>query len=523
MPGLKAAAPTSSGLNQHTRAELVLSLTLLAAISIAAAWFRLHQIGAKGFWMDEGITTAYMRLDWYNLVRLLWRREANMSFYFLLLTGWLQFDSSEAWYRGFSALTAVATVPVLYAIGKRLFGTMAGLTSALLLAVNAYHVRYAQDARSYSLTIFLVALATYFFIRGVETGKRVHWRWYVTCSALSVYSHFFGVLVVAAHWASIRSLPLPSQPRTDSSDPQHGFCRAAKWIGLWTLPVWVFIATTGVGVLSWMKRPGLGELYSFLEQFAGNGGGLLLSMYLICFASALTSMVRSWRRHGRSIESWRYAVVFCWLIVPVLITLAVTLVRPVFLPRYLSISLPGFCLIAAAGVASLRQRWLAVPILGLICWFGWGGIRSYYEKDFDVLRADYRAVTRYVVENARSGDAILFYPSYGRFAYDYYAARLADAKSKPMILYPGQGDRLVWRDFMGKASPQVLDGATRDYRRIWFVLSNYTGPQSEDQPSQQMKTAIGSRFRVVDAYDFTGVRLYLYAPQESGGSPREHN
>jgi mannosyltransferase len=521
MTGWNAAAPTSIGDNRPTRIELVLSLTLLAAISIAAVWFRLHQIGAKGFWMDEGITTAYMRLDWYNLARLLWRREANMSFYFLLLTGWLQFGNSEAWYRAFSALTAVATVPVLYAIGKRLFGTMAGLISALLLAVNAYHVRYAQDARSYSLTIFLVALATYFFIRGVETGQRAHWKWYVTCSALSVYSHFFGVLVVAAHWASIRSLPLPAKRPADSFDPRQRFYRAAKQIGLWTLPVWIFIATTGVGVLSWMKRPGLAELYGFLEQFAGNGGVPLLGVYLICFALALISMVQSLRRHGRSIESWRNAVAFCWLIVPVLITLVATLVRPVFLPRYLSISLPGFCLVAAAGIASIRRRWLALPILGLICWLGWGGIRSYYAKDFDVLRADYRAVTRHVLENARAGDAILFYPSYGRFAYDYYAARLADTKSKPMILYPGQGDRMVWRDFMGKASPQVLDRATRDYRRVWFVLSNYTGPQSEDQSSQQMRTVFDSRFRVVAVHDFMGARLYLYAPPESVGAPRD--
>jgi mannosyltransferase len=521
MTGLKTAAPTSIGENQHARTELVLSLALLAAISIAAAWFRLYQIGAKGFWMDEGITTAYMRLDWYNLARLLWRREANMSFYFFLLTGWLQFGNSEAWYRGFSALTAVATVPVMYAIGSRLFGPRAGLASALLLAVNAYHVRYAQDARSYSLTIFLVTLATYCFIRGVDTGKRVHWRWYVVFSALSVYSHFFGILAVAAHWASIRSLPPVLPPRADSSDARQGFYRAAQRILLWTLPVWVFIATTGVGVLSWMKRPGLGELYGFLEQFAGNGGWPLLGAYLICFALALIPMVRGWRRQGRSLDSWRYAVAFDWLIIPVLITLAATLVRPVFLPRYLSISMPAYCLIAAAGITSFRRRWLAVPMLGLICWLGWRGIRSYYERDFDVLRADYRSATRYVIERARSGDAILFYPSYGRFAYDYYAARLIDAKSRPMILYPGQGDRLVWRDFMGKASPQVLDSATQDYRRVWFMLSNYTGPQSEDQPSQQIKTAIGRRFHEAGVYDFTGARLYLYAPQDPGGAPRE--
>jgi mannosyltransferase len=485
-------------------------LAAVALLAVVAAALRLHALGAKSFWMDEGVTAAYMRLDWYNLARLLWRREANMTLYYLLQRGWVNFGDSVAWYRGLSVVFSVATVPVMYALGRRLFGTMAGVISALLLTVNAYHVRYAQDARSYSLAVFLVTLATYFLVRAIETGRRTDWNWYVAVSVLAVYSHFFAILVVAAHWASLRALP--TSPAANGETPQNAFFRAAKQIGLWTLPVWIFIATTGVGTLRWMHRPGARDLYFFLEQFAGNNGWRLLTLYLASMALAILAAVRMWRRYGRSIETWRYAVALCWFAVPVLIPLTVTVALPVFLPRYVIICLPGFILTAAAGLASVKYRWTALPAIALIVWFAVGGVRSYYEKDFDLVRQDYRGVTAYVLERSSPGDAILFNPGQGRCSYQYYADHVSGPAFKPMILFPGQGDRMLWRDFMGTIPQQTLDRVALDYPRVWVVVSSNSGPQGEDQVSERIKATLGQRHRLVEIRTFSGVNLYLYGP-----------
>jgi len=510
MDGMNTTTSAAVKKSHNSRFRVALSLLCLAGITAAATWLRLYQIGAKSLWNDEGGTTAYMRMDWYNLARLFWRREGNMSFYFLLLTGWIQFGDSVEWVRGFSALMAVATIPVMYALGKRLFGTAAGLTSALLMTVSAYHVRYAQEARSYSLAMLLVTLATYFLVCAMESGRRSTWRWYVLCCSLAVYTHFFAVLVVAAHWASLRVLPTQFGASEKAADAQQDFVRALRKIGLWTSPAWIFIATTGVGVLSWMRRPGRDELYNFLEQFAGNGGLPLLGLYLICGGLAAGSAWQDWRRTGRSFESWRYAVLASWLVTPVVITLAATLVKPVFLPRYVSISLPAIFLIAAAGLTSLRRSWLALPLLALLVWSAVGGIRSYYEKDFDLLRSDYRSASAYVLANASPGDAILFYPGYGRFAYEYYSIRATDAKAKPAIAFPGKDGRPVWRDFLGQVTPQVVEIVMQNYHRVWVVLSNYAGPESEDKITLQTKGILARRCRLVDTRDFPGLRLYLY-------------
>ena len=42
------------------------------------ALLQLHAITAKSFWLDEGSSITMARLDWFNFLRILWRREMNM-------------------------------------------------------------------------------------------------------------------------------------------------------------------------------------------------------------------------------------------------------------------------------------------------------------------------------------------------------------------------------------------------------------------------------------------------------------
>jgi hypothetical protein len=68
---------------------------LLAAITGAGATLRFLYISRKSFWLDEGVSVAIARLDWPNFLRILWRREANMALYYVLLRGWLHLGGSE--------------------------------------------------------------------------------------------------------------------------------------------------------------------------------------------------------------------------------------------------------------------------------------------------------------------------------------------------------------------------------------------------------------------------------------------
>ena len=98
--------------------------------TIVAAWLQLHAIAAKSLWFDEGTSIAIARLDWFNFLRLMWRREMNMVLYYLLLRGWLHLGDSVAWIRGLSVIFATAAIPAIFVLGRKMLGTSAGIISA---------------------------------------------------------------------------------------------------------------------------------------------------------------------------------------------------------------------------------------------------------------------------------------------------------------------------------------------------------------------------------------------------------
>src|SRR2546423_8067693 len=120
------------------------------------------------------------------------------------MRGWIHLGHGEAWLRALAAVAGALAIPAIYFLGRELWGRGAGLMAALLLALNAYHIRYSQEARSYSLAALLVILSSYFLVRLLrQPSPGIRWK-YSAASALAVYSHFYAVLVLLAQWAAVR-------------------------------------------------------------------------------------------------------------------------------------------------------------------------------------------------------------------------------------------------------------------------------------------------------------------------------
>src|SRR5580658_5699079 len=140
---------TSSPIRDETRQHAAVLAGFLSRVGVWLALaattglgvvLQLHAITAKSFWLDEGSSITMSRLDWFNFLRILWRREMNMVLYYLLLRSWLHLGDSVAWIRGLSVVFAVAAIPGIFLLGRKMLGTRFGLVSALLLSVNAFQV-----------------------------------------------------------------------------------------------------------------------------------------------------------------------------------------------------------------------------------------------------------------------------------------------------------------------------------------------------------------------------------------------
>jgi hypothetical protein len=429
-----------------------------------------------------------------------------MSLYYLLLRGWQHLGHSEFFVRSLSVLPALATLPVVYWLGRELFNRHVGLMATALITVNAYHVRYAQEARSYSLYVLLTALSCALFVDYLRQGPAASRRRHVAASALALYAHFYAGLIVVAQWLSVH---LPGE-RSRFPETKKDW----QWVAIAVAPAILFAATTGVGPLNWIQRPGLHDLYLCYSHLAGNGGWMLLVACGVAVLMGLWPFRRELFKAGADDNGptgglWARRFLLLWLFFPVLATLAVSMVRPMFVARYFVACLPALVMLVAAGLDRLRGGWSCAGLAVLIA-LSVQGTLSYYHRDFDLDRDDYRAASNYILDHSRPGDVAIFHIAMGRMPYEFYRLNYAGPGTPPTVVYPSRGEQIDYRDFMGKPTPELLESATRNYPRVWIVLKNNQGRGGPDPTTQSINSLFQPAYTHEQTLNVPGVEVRLY-------------
>lgn len=405
-----------------------MSLVAVSGIVLLAAGLRLLHLGSKSLWVDECASLDFAQQPWAEFWKTMWNGEANMLAYYLLLRGWIHLGNSEFVVRALSVIPAVATVWVVYALGKRLFSTRVGLASALLLALNACHVAYSQEARSYALLLLLCALSMLTFVIAIERPTSTNWLLYVFVTVAAIYAHFFAGLVMLAEWVSLVFLPhsLLNLRRLGWS---------ALLIALSITPALWFILRKDVGQIDSIPNPGLLEMYRlilFLTSYGGKVFGILLAIiYAACIGASLRILSRNWRNFGRSIEGWHLALLVICSFLPVFLDICISHSgKQIFYYRYLLICLPALVVLAARGFCVLPSRRLLAAGLAVVAAVSLVTIWRYYAKP----KENWREVTRYLLLNSRPSDTLVFYPWYAQQPIRYYQDQLhSPAHMPPMV------------------------------------------------------------------------------------------
>ena len=482
------------------------SVATLAFMVVVAGMLRFLFLSRKNFWFDECFSVEVARLSWNDFGHLLWRREANMSLYYLLLRGWLHLGSSPFFIRSLSAIISVATLPAIFWLACKLFDRRVGLIAVALISCNAYHIRYAQEARSYSLFVLLATLSSGFFVAAVREPSRRIRLGYILSSVLAVYAHLYSLLLLAAQWLSVRGLPV----RKDA--PSLTLRRAWIWIGAASLPLVIFAAKTGTGPIRWIQRSKLHDIIDFAERISGHDGFVLLLIYAAACGVAIVPArrVKLMFRREVSWDIWRFRFLLIWLVFPVALTLALSLVRPIFLGRYFIFCLPALVILAAAGLAKLRFPWL-MGALGAMILLSLHGTFSYYDHDFDLERDGAEAATNYVLNHAQPGDAILFHIAEARVPYEFFKSTRARGSStaEPEIVFPRHGEQLDYRDFTGKPTAELVRSLSGRYSRVWLVLMSNETRGHPDATTVMLDQTLGESFPHVERILFPEMEVRL--------------
>lgn len=451
----------------------------LPAVLMLAFALRVHRLGEKNIWWDEGFTIALVRKDLLGAT-LRTAADVHPPLYYWQLWPWVRLaGDGEFAARLLSVALGVLTVAVAYALGKRLGGRSAGLAGALMLAVARFHIWWSQELRMHVLATLAVALTLYVTVRWLEEErKRTRLAWpvlYALAAAACLYSLYMaGVGPLAANlYALVVLLRLPSQRRRGA---------IWRWLGaqvaaLALLAPW--LAVTLPRMQSWSKTYpfGMRLLLKLYATILGLGVSTDLDRHLIyllpfalVLAGGLATLLLRWRSSETELPGWQavYLLAAALASMPLAVYL-VTRPRSLFHTprveaRYLLLTLPAFSVLVGWCVARLRHlsRLLGAVALASCVGVAAAFLPGYYGERY--LHDEMQSMLRIVAAYAQPDDVLLLISGDRYPIFDYHYQRIVPPERRiPVLPLPQTAhfdeENVGWQ----------LAAATADRQRFWVL------------------------------------------------------
>lgn len=152
-------------------------LVLMTVILLVAAGLRLWDLASipQGVWFDEaenGIVATRILTDPGFKPLYIGDLTQLPAFFFYYLAWWISVAGHDILaVRLASAALGLLTIPLLYQLGRELFGQRVGLIAAFLLAVSRWHVNFSRFGMNGIAAPFFLVAALYFLARGLRTRR----------------------------------------------------------------------------------------------------------------------------------------------------------------------------------------------------------------------------------------------------------------------------------------------------------------------------------------------------------------
>ncbi len=488
----------------------------LAVVFAIGVETRFVGLSDRSLWFDEAFSVSLARIPVPAIVQFLrGNNDTHPPLYYALLNAWIHlFGPSEVAVRSLSALIGLLMVPLLYGFARRLVDRDVALVASALLAGSAFAVHAAQEARMYPL-LGLLALGSWFsLLRAVQSRRARDWALYAACSALMLYTHYFGFLVLGS-----QALYLAPRWRRDPRalrDALLALGAVAVLFAPW-VPTLLAQTMSGRGWPTFRPPADAHGLAALLALFGFGGelfgmSGYFHTALLPVWREALVTvpllgLVGAGMYALRGDRAW---LLGCYWAAPIAAAIVVSHRVNIFYPRYFSFLAPPFALLLAAGidltaVALLRcaKRGLesrpaalvgcAVIVLAVNA----PVINGYTSGDY--AEFDWRSAAELVTAAAGPRDYLLFVPGFAETPFEYYYRgsqerfRLTPIEIFQMVRVKKAADPKLNKDWAHHLA--------QDHPRVW-IIATVPLPGSA---FLRLRTLLGDDFGAGQAWDFHSV------------------
>ena len=169
----------------------------VGAVTLAAAGFLLHQLLAWPPHEDETLALFVGRNPLDQLFQVVLEERGGAPLHFLLAWALTHLGFGLEGLRILSAAFAVASLPIVAALGARLAGRRQALVATVLVAASWTFLFHGVYGRMYSLFLCTSALSYLALLRALERGDRRSWALWALAILATVATHPYGAIVLA--------------------------------------------------------------------------------------------------------------------------------------------------------------------------------------------------------------------------------------------------------------------------------------------------------------------------------------
>ncbi|MEU4877886.1 glycosyltransferase family 39 protein [Streptomyces sp. NPDC021608] len=489
-----------------------------------------------GIWRDEAVTFQVARRTVPQIWRLLHGVDAVHGLYYLVMHVVLAVRPGEVVLRLPSVCGAAATAALVAALGARSARPRVGLWAGLLYAATPLAGHYAQEGRSYALVAAGAAGATLLLARALDepadTGPDVRdehgdagpeararpsrhmWRvrsmwWaYGGVVAVTCLLHELAVFVLCAHALTLALLRAPRRVWAC-------WARAAGAAVVVLLPL-ALVSSGQSQQVEWLPVPDGESAERLLRDFVAGPQGAVFWGCLALMAVGLTA--------GRTA-----AFAAPLMIVPPMLLMLFSQVKPLYHERYVLYALAGAPLLIAAGADRLARLAGRRAHPGTVTAAGVLAVVLVFvhllplHREYRTLAHrpdDLAAVSALTAREVRPGDPVLFLPSLGRRTALAYPKGFRGVRDLALRAPGPESGTLYGRE----VGPRELQRRLAAVNRVWVLAEPYAlrSRWFPGEPTERLKlVAVEERFvpRWEGERDGVTLRLYVRRPATASLAP----
>ena len=345
-------------------------LAALTAVLLAFA-LRTFRLGYQELRGDEALGRLFSMESLPALLRqTIELAEPHPVASYAIQGAWLKLAGhTEFALRFVSAWFGVLAVALIYRLARRL-GLDRGVAvlAAGLLAISPYAIWHSQDARMYSISLALTLASTVLMLEALarvqsvgatgrsplRAGPAGFWAAYVVVTWLALQTHYYAAYIIVVQNLFVFGRGIANRGERRLL-PQWVAAQAVTFILY--LPWLIAARSTLTGyvgngdspgfVSMWLRSLGVFAVGETMPAGQRAAAGVLIALLALIGALRLSKSAAGRR------ALWLLAP---YLAVPLLITWAGALSRPIFNERYIIAALPGLLLMVAGAASPPRER-----------------------------------------------------------------------------------------------------------------------------------------------------------------------